>query len=95
MGVLWAMSLPGLVVGLIVFAAIERFGPRRRSRAGTPMSAAGFDELGAMFYGSKREEIEYRQSSLMHRDDEEDGAPPRDSADLDGYGVRIVRRRAD
>ncbi|WP_285509457.1 DUF6191 domain-containing protein [Actinokineospora sp. NBRC 105648] len=94
------MSLPGLVVLLVALAALERFGlwmsersllPWRRGNTGTPVSAAGFEELGAVFSGEKRHELEYRQSALMLRDDEDDGAPPRHSTvDLDGYGVRVV-----
>ncbi|GLW93467.1 hypothetical protein Aglo03_42830 [Actinokineospora globicatena] len=99
MGWLWAMSLPGVVVLLVVLAALERFGlwaherswlPWRRKRTGTPVSAAGFDELGAAFSGSKRDEVEYRKTELMLREDSEDGAPPRTTVDLDGFGVRVV-----
>ncbi|SER07922.1 DUF6191 domain-containing protein [Actinokineospora terrae] len=93
------MSLPGVVVLLVVLAALERFGlwahersrlPWRRSRTGTPISAAGFDELGAAFSGAKRDEVEYRKTELMLRDDSDDGAPPRTTVDLDGFGVRVV-----
>ncbi|WP_026425949.1 DUF6191 domain-containing protein [Actinokineospora inagensis] len=102
MGLLWAMSLPGLVVALVVFAALERFGvwtrgvswiPWRRKRdaqAGLGMSAVAFDQLGAVFSGAKQDEIEYRQMSLMLRDETGDNAPPRTTVDLDGYGVRVV-----
>ncbi|PPK62547.1 hypothetical protein CLV40_1349 [Actinokineospora auranticolor] len=82
---------------LVVLAAVESAGTRlpwRRGK-GTPVAAAGFDELGAVFSGGKREEMEYRKMSLVLRDDEDDGAPPRGSVDLDGFGVRVVLPERD
>jgi hypothetical protein len=99
MGFLWAMSLPGLVFLLVVLASLERFGlwlsdrswlPWRRKRDGAPVSAAGFEEFDAFFGTGKRHELEQRNSSLMMRDDEQDGAPPRMEVDLDG-GRIIIR----
>ncbi|GAB1508322.1 DUF6191 domain-containing protein [Actinophytocola sp. KF-1] len=99
MGVLWAMSLPGLVFLLVLVAALERFGlwagnrswlPWRRKRAGTPVSAAGFEELDAFMGAGKRHELDQRNHSLMMRQDEDDGAPPAMEVDLDGN--RIVLR---
>ena len=101
MGVLWAMSLPGLVVLLVILAGLERLGlwatraswlPWRRKRTGPPVSATAFDEIGAAFYGSKRMEIEHRQSQSMLRDEEADGAPP-NRIDLNGGKVRLSPRR--
>lgn len=100
MGLLWAMSLPGLVVLLVILAGLERMGlwatraswlPWRRKRTGTPVSATAFDEMGAAFYGSKRMEIEHRLSQSMMRDDEADGAPP-NRIDLEGGTVRLTPR---
>lgn len=82
MGLLFALSLPGLVVLLIVLAAVERW-----SRKDTQASAVGFEELDAFFSGGKRLELEDRKSQSLMRDEEESGA-----LDLDGGGVRIVRR---
>jgi hypothetical protein len=81
-GVLFAMTLPGLVILLVIAAALERFGrwfgrswlPWRRSRA--PISAAGFDELTACFYAGKRIELEQRRVELVLPTEEHDGAPP-------------------
>jgi hypothetical protein len=101
MGFLWAMSLPGLVVLLVVLAALERFGlwasdrswlPWRRKREGTRVSAAGFEELDAFFVSGKRHEIDQRNHSLMMRDDEEEGAPPLVKVDLDGQRI-VLRNR--
>lgn len=99
MGWLLAMTLPGLVLLLTLLAAVERFGlwaqerswlPWMKKRPGMSISSAGFDELTATLQGAKRIELDYRQSSLMLRDDEADGAPPRTTVDLDEGVVRIV-----
>ncbi len=92
MGALWAMSLPGLVVLLVVLASLERFGlwasnrswlPWRRKREGMPVSSAGFEELDAFFGSGKRHELDERNHSLVMREDEDDGAPPLMKVDLD------------
>jgi hypothetical protein len=86
MGWFWAMSLPGLVCLLVVLAVVELVVRRRR---GTPLSAVGFEQLGATFEAGKADELEHRKSELMMRDDEEDGAPPRSRVDLDGGTASI------
>lgn len=104
MGVLWAMSLPGLVFLLVVVAALERFGlwasnrswlPWRRKREGTPVSAAGFEEMDAFFGAGKRHELDQRNHSLMMRADEDDGAPPQMKVDLDGNRIVLRDRLPD
>jgi hypothetical protein len=89
MGVLFALTLPGVVTLLIALAAVERFGlwagrsilPWRRGRA--TVSAAGFDEFTAILYAGKRAELDRRDSELVLRDEHPDGAPPRGGIDLD------------
>lgn len=102
MDFLWAMSLPGLVFLLVVVAALERFGlwastrswlPWRRKRSGTPVAAAGFEELDAFMGAGKRHEIDERNHSLMLRDDSDEGAPPLLRVDL--AGERIVLHKPD
>jgi hypothetical protein len=104
MGFLWAMSLPGLVFLLVLLAALERFGlwagnrswlPWRRKREGTPVSAAGFEEFDAFFGTGKRHELDDRAHSLMMRQEEDDGAPPRMKIDLDGRRVILYERLPD
>jgi hypothetical protein len=95
------MSLPGLVFLLVLVAALERFGlwagnrswlPWRRKHDGTPVSAAGFEELDAFMGAGKRHELDQRNHSLMMRQDEDDGAPPEMKVDLDGNRV-VLRDR--
>ncbi|NMD61316.1 UNVERIFIED_ORG: hypothetical protein FNL38_102294 [Nocardia globerula] len=100
MGTVFAMSLPGLLVLLVVFAAAEtlwnrltggRVLPWNRGRATRPVSAAGFEEVAALFQGSKHHEFEQRQSALMHREDGSDGDPP--WVFVDPESNKVVLRR--
>ncbi|MFD1813012.1 DUF6191 domain-containing protein [Rhodococcus gannanensis] len=78
MGALWAMTLPGLVVLLVVLASAEtlwnrltggRMLPWTRRRGGRTVAATGFEEVAAVFQGAKHHEFEQRQTTLMHRDE--------------------------
>lgn len=98
------MSLPGLVFLLVMVAALERFGlwasnhswlPWRREQTGTPVSAAGFEELDAFMGAGKRHELDQRNHSLMMRQDEDDGAPPAMKVDLDGNRIVLRDRLPD
>lgn len=101
MGLLMAMTIPGLACLLILLAFVEvainrvtgtRFLPWTRQRGGTVASATGFEHLTAMFQGSKHHEFEQRQSTLMHRENPSEGAPPRDRVDLTGGSASLVAR---
>ncbi|HEU5472696.1 MAG TPA: DUF6191 domain-containing protein [Actinophytocola sp.] len=87
LGLLFALSLPGLVVLLVVLAAVERLGrfggtrnllPWRRGGdpAGAPLSGTGLEELHAMLSGAKRIEVQERATRSMLRDEDQTGAPP-------------------
>jgi hypothetical protein len=83
MGVVFAMTLPGLVILLVLLAAIERMsrgvGSGRRDHA---TAAAGFDVLGTAFDPGTMHRIEEQESEALRRDGVEDGAPPRSRVDL-------------
>ncbi|MGW6454788.1 DUF6191 domain-containing protein [Streptomyces sp. NPDC055078] len=86
------MTLPGLVIVLIVIAFTDQIlrATGRGKRRGQ-VSATGFEQLHATFSPGKQSELKERQSALLLRDDEEDGAPPhRSTVDLDG-GRAVVR----
>ncbi|WP_151773463.1 DUF6191 domain-containing protein [Streptomyces abyssomicinicus] len=100
MGFAVFMTLPGLVIALTAVAfldqALLRAGRagllpwRNPARAGQ-ISATGFEQLHATLSAGKSHELKERQSSLVLRDDEEDGAPPhRTTVDLAG-GTAVVR----
>jgi hypothetical protein len=91
MGMLFAMSIPGLACLLILLAAGERVVQYVRRRQGEPpkLGAAGFDQITTLFYATKQLELDQRQTELMTRDEEDDGAPPRGPIDLDLGVVRL------
>ncbi|TNC27416.1 DUF6191 domain-containing protein [Amycolatopsis alkalitolerans] len=94
MGVVWALSIPGLVVGLFVLALLESAGARLNWlpwRRRSTRSAAGLanEELFSFLYGTKRVELEQRDIELVLPQREEDGAPPRSSVDLEA-GVAFL-----
>jgi len=98
MAFVFFMTLPGLAVGLVVLAFVDRLGRWISGRSGLPWyrdghrpaPAVGLDEFQAVFYPSKRHAIEQRRLSLVLRDDEQDGAPPRVRVDLDANRVIIT-----
>lgn len=94
------MPLPGLVLLLTALAFVDQL-LLRAGRAGVlpgrnaarqgQISATGFEQLHADYSPGKQNELKERQSALLMRDDEEDGAPPnRTTVDLDG-GTAVVR----
>ncbi|MFF7978588.1 DUF6191 domain-containing protein [Streptomyces sp. NPDC007901] len=93
------MTLPGLVVLLTVLAFVDqlllragRAGvlPWRNSARQGQISATGFEQLHAALSPGKQNELKERQSALVLRDDEEDGAPPRTTVDLTA-GTAVIR----
>ena len=99
LGLLVMTSVPGLVILLITVAAIDRMGlaanarfrlPWRKPEDRRPVASSGVDELQALFTPTKRYELDERRTSLILRDEEGDGAPPRTKIDLD-EGTAIIR----
>ncbi|MEU3923084.1 DUF6191 domain-containing protein [Streptomyces sp. NPDC029004] len=100
MGFVVFVTLPGLVILLTVMALADqlflragRAGllPWRNSARQGQISATGFEQLHASFSPGKQSELKERQSALLMRNDEEDGAPPnRTVVDLEG-GTAVVR----
>ncbi|MGQ5640180.1 MULTISPECIES: DUF6191 domain-containing protein [unclassified Streptomyces] len=94
------MTLPGLVILLTALAFVDqlllRLGragllPWRNAARQGQISATGFEQLHASLSPGKQTELKERQSALLMRDDEEDGAPPnRTTVDLDG-GNAVIR----
>jgi hypothetical protein len=85
-----AFSIPGGVLLLIGVACWEKSPGRQHKRSGTPISATYVNELTAMFYGTKRIELDHRDSVAVMRDEDAQGAPPRLGVDLDA-GVATLR----
>ena len=93
------MTIPGPAVSLAVLAALDRLGLWLHGRSGLPWyrdghrpaPAAGFDELQAVFYSSKRHTIKRRKAERALRDEEHDDAPAHVHIDLDGKRAVITR----
>lgn len=71
-GLLFAMTLPGVVVLLVVLAAVQRFGRKHR-----PLGTAGMDVLSAALSPGSAIQQEEERVTLLLREDEGDAAPPR------------------
>jgi hypothetical protein len=83
MGLVLAWSIPVGVLLLVAFGYGELLLRRRRHRSGTPLTATYVNEITALFYGTKRRELEYRDSWSMMREEDAQGAPPKHGVDLD------------
>ncbi|MFD4555803.1 DUF6191 domain-containing protein [Streptomyces sp. NPDC058469] len=97
------MTLPGLVVLLTALAFLDqlllkmgRAGmlPWRNAGRQGQISATGFEQLHASLSPGKQTELKERQSALVMRDDEEDGAPPWSTVDLRA-GTAVIRLNAN
>ncbi|MGX7823779.1 DUF6191 domain-containing protein [Actinokineospora sp. 24-640] len=85
------MTLPGLVLLLVVVAAVEAFAKRgRRGADGLPVSAAGLEDFAGVFQANKLIERDHKAHSLMMRDEVGDNAPPRTVVDFSAGTVRLV-----
>ena len=85
MGMLVAMTLPGLVILLTVLGILELLASRSKhsKKHGTAMASTGFDLLQEALYPSKRYEIEQRDHEALMAEEDAEGAPPRSRIDLD------------
>ena len=78
-----SFSIPGAVLLLMAVAVFELAPRKRRKRSGAPLSATYINEVTAMFYGSKRMELDHRDSQSLMRDEDAQGAPPTMGVDLE------------
>lgn len=83
-----AWTIPGWVLLLMAVALYEAL-TRRRRRRRTPISGTFTDEFTALFYGTKRMELDHRDSVSMLRDEQAQGVPPRVGVDLDRHMVAL------
>jgi hypothetical protein len=95
MSTLFAMTLPGLVVILVVAGVIDVVISRRRRRRGDraakpAVATAAVDVLGIAFNPGARHKLEHDQFLELDRQQEGEGAPPRSRVDLDAGTARIV-----
>ena len=92
---LFALTLPGLVILLVALATVEHAWSRlgRRSplhrRVRHAVSAGGLDVFSAALVPGKALDLEEQRVRELRRDDVEDGAPPNRRIDLDS-GVVVL-----
>lgn len=82
------LSIPGSVVLLMVVGIYESRRRKRRPHQRPELAATYVNEFTAIWYGSKRMELDHRDSMSMMREEDAQGAPP-NGVDLD-RGVVIV-----
>jgi hypothetical protein len=96
-GLLVALTLPGLVILLVVLAAVEHAWSRvgRRSplhgRERHALSASGLDVFSAALDPGRNVDLEQQLARQVRRDVVDDGAPPFTRIDLDS-GVAYLDR---
>jgi hypothetical protein len=88
-----AWTIPGGTLTVVGVAVYELLRQKRRKRKGTPLATTTVNEITAMFYGSKRMELDHRDSMAVMREEDGQGAPPL-PVDLD-HGVVVLRPSQD
>jgi hypothetical protein len=95
-GVVLAMTLPGLVLLLLALAAVDQLLLRLRGRglmswrAGAQVGSTGFELLHASLSPGKADELAQRRTEELVRMDDDSAAPPRSRIDLVA-GVAHIR----
>nr|WP_245574118.1 DUF6191 domain-containing protein [Amycolatopsis nigrescens] len=84
------LAIPGSVLLLMALRAFESRRRKRQNRVGTPVTTTYVNEFTAIFYGTKRRELDHRDSMSMMREEDAQGAPPNLGVDLD-RGVVVLR----
>ncbi|TNC29063.1 DUF6191 domain-containing protein [Amycolatopsis alkalitolerans] len=91
MATVFEWSLPGGVLLLVATAVYETLRHRHRRKRKTPLATTYVNEFTAMFYGTKRMELDHRESMSMMRDEDAQGAPPDHGVDLNRGVARLNR----
>jgi Family of unknown function (DUF6191) len=95
-GLLFALTIPGLAVLLVVLAVVERAasGLHRHSplhaRRRHAVSAAGADAFSTALDPGRQVDVDRRLAAELLREDETDGAPPHSRVDLDAGVAHLV-----
>ena len=83
-----AWCIPGGTLLMVAAGFYELWRQRRHKNTGTPLTATYINEFTAMFYGTKRMELDHRDSLSMMREEDADGDPPL-GVDLDKGTAKI------
>jgi hypothetical protein len=85
-----SFSIPAVPIALVAVGAWELRRHRQGKQRGTPLSATYINEFTAIFYGTKRMELDHRESMSMMREEDAQAAPPGFDGDLDN-GIVVPR----
>ncbi|MBE1463210.1 hypothetical protein H4W33_002222 [Kibdelosporangium phytohabitans] len=88
-----ALTGPAAVLLLILVGSWELIRVKRRKQSGTPLAETYVNELTAVFYGTKRMELDHRDTVSMMREEDAQGAPPH-GVDLDAGTVVVPVNRS-
>jgi hypothetical protein len=87
MALVFALTLPGLVVALVALGAVDRLLLRRR---GPALTTAAWGELDAGLDPGRRHAIDELAAAAVRRDVDDAAAPPHSRVDLDA-GRAFIR----
>ncbi|GLZ41815.1 DUF6191 domain-containing protein [Actinokineospora sp. NBRC 105648] len=88
-------SIPGGVLAMVAVGTVELARSKRRGRAGAaPLTSTYVNEFTALFYGTKRTELDHRDSTSMMREEDAQGERPWLGEDLE-RGIVLPRRRTE
>ncbi len=84
-----AWGVPGMVLAMLAAGTYELIRTKRGRSSGTPVTATYVNEFTAVFYGTKRMELEHRDSMSMMRDEDAESGPPATGVDLEAGVIRL------
>ncbi|MBM7775576.1 hypothetical protein JOD54_005780 [Actinokineospora baliensis] len=73
-----SLSIPAATVGMVAFGVYELRRRKNRGGDGAPVTATYVNEFTAIFYGTKRMELDHRDSMSMMREEDAQGDRPWD-----------------
>ncbi|SES21682.1 DUF6191 domain-containing protein [Actinokineospora terrae] len=85
--VVLSLSIPGSTVALVALGTYELRRRRTKGLDGTRVTATYVNEFTALFYGSKRMELDHRDTMSMMREEDSSAARPWDLTN----GITLAR----
>ncbi|MFD9895383.1 DUF6191 domain-containing protein [Amycolatopsis sp. NPDC059027] len=90
LGTWLGLGIPASAAVLVAVGAYEMRPSNGRKRLRARLSSTYVEEVTAFLYGTKRTELDHRDSVEMTLDEDVQGAPPNTRIDLD-RGVAVLR----
>ncbi|GAA3048148.1 DUF6191 domain-containing protein [Actinokineospora globicatena] len=83
-----SLSIPASSLGVVAFGVHELRRRKNKGLDGAPLTATYVNEFTALFYASKRMELDHRDTMSMMREEDSSGARPWDLTN----GIVLPRR---